>query len=58
MTTSTAEMDIALSYQLLANCHLGKPVQLEEFESLVDGINNFWLTTVLSQEEVAQELIP
>jgi two-component system, chemotaxis family, response regulator Rcp1 len=44
LTTSDAEADIARSYQLHANCYLCKPVQLEDFESLVRSINDFWLT--------------
>ncbi|HSV52775.1 MAG TPA: response regulator [Burkholderiaceae bacterium] len=45
LTTSEAEVDIAKSYQLQANCYLSKPVQLEAFESLVKSINEFWLMT-------------
>jgi chemotaxis family two-component system response regulator Rcp1 len=44
LTTSESEADILKSYQLLANCYLSKPVQLEAFESLVKSINDFWLT--------------
>jgi two-component system, chemotaxis family, response regulator Rcp1 len=44
LTTSADEADIAKSYQLQANCYLTKPVQLDEFESLVKSINDFWLT--------------
>jgi CheY-like chemotaxis protein len=52
LTTSDAEADILTSYQLQANCYLSKPVQLEEFESLVKSINDFWLTKVkLPQQE-------
>lgn len=46
LTTSEAEVDIVKSYQLQANCFLSKPVQLDEFESLVKSINEFWLTKV------------
>jgi chemotaxis family two-component system response regulator Rcp1 len=46
LTTSDAEADIVKSYQLHANCYLTKPVQLEEFEALVESINDFWLTKV------------
>jgi chemotaxis family two-component system response regulator Rcp1 len=46
LTTSVAEVDIAKSYQLQANCYLNKPVQLEAFENLVKSINDFWLTKV------------
>ena len=46
LTTSDAEADILTSYKLQANCYLSKPVQLEDFESLVKSINDFWLTRV------------
>jgi len=52
LTTSEREADIVKSYQLRANCYLSKPVQLEEFESLVKSINDFWLKEVqLPQRE-------
>jgi chemotaxis family two-component system response regulator Rcp1 len=44
LTTSDAEADILKSYQLRANCYLTKPVQLDAFQSLVESINDFWLT--------------
>ncbi len=46
LTTSEAEVDVLMSYELRANCYLTKPVQSEAFESLVKSINDFWLTTV------------
>src|SRR5271154_5802711 len=46
LTTSDAEVDIARSYQLQANCYLSKPVQLDAFEALVKSINDFWMTKV------------
>jgi chemotaxis family two-component system response regulator Rcp1 len=46
LTTSEAEVDIVRSYQLQANCYLRKPQQLEEFETLIQSINDFWLTKV------------
>jgi two-component system, chemotaxis family, response regulator Rcp1 len=46
LTTSDSEGDIVKSYQLSANCYLCKPVELEEFERLVQSINDFWLTRV------------
>jgi chemotaxis family two-component system response regulator Rcp1 len=44
LTMSEAEVDIAQSYLLQANCYLQKPVQLDEFEQLVRTINDYWLT--------------
>jgi chemotaxis family two-component system response regulator Rcp1 len=47
LTTSDAEADVARSYQLKANAYLKKPVQLDEFEALVQSINDFWLTKAM-----------
>ena len=55
LTTSDAEADILKSYQLQANCYLSKPVQLEEFESLVKSINDFWLTKVKLPQQQGHE---
>lgn len=46
LTTSEAQADIVKSYQLHANCYLTKPEHLDDFESLVARINDFWLKTV------------
>jgi len=46
LTTSDSEVDIRKSYELQANCYLNKPVQLEDFESVVKSINDFWTTKV------------
>lgn len=43
-TTSGSEEDILRSYQLKANCFVSKPAELDDFESTVKGINDFWLT--------------
>ena len=52
LTTSDAEVDIAKSYQLQANCYLNKPVQFDSIESLVKSINDFWLTEVKLPKQV------
>ena len=44
--SSEAEVDIVKSDQLQTTCYLSKPVQLDAFESLVNSINDFWLTKV------------
>jgi chemotaxis family two-component system response regulator Rcp1 len=46
LTTSNAEVDILKSYQLHANCYITKPVDLEQFVSVVRSIDDFWLTVV------------
>jgi chemotaxis family two-component system response regulator Rcp1 len=46
LTTSEAEADIVMSYELQANAYLSKPVHLNSFEQLVQSINDFWLMRV------------
>jgi CheY-like chemotaxis protein len=53
LTTSDAEVDVAQSYHLHANCYLKKPVQLEDFENLVRSINDFWVMTVILPQQRA-----
>jgi len=46
LTTSHAEEDIARSYNLHANCYVTKPVDLEQFISVIRSIENYWLVVV------------
>lgn len=46
LTTSKAEQDILMSYNLHANCYITKPVDLEQFIKVVKSIENFWLSIV------------
>jgi CheY-like chemotaxis protein len=46
LTSSQAEKDIAISYDLNANCYVTKPVDLQQFMSVVRSIEEFWLTVV------------
>jgi chemotaxis family two-component system response regulator Rcp1 len=46
LTTSRAEQDILRSYELQANCYITKPVDLEQFITVVKSIEDFWLTIV------------
>lgn len=46
LTTSHAEQDILKSYDLHANCYVTKPVDLDQFISVVRSIEDFWLTVV------------
>lgn len=46
LTTSTAEQDILASYDLHANCYITKPVDLDQFVTVVQTIEDFWLTIV------------
>jgi chemotaxis family two-component system response regulator Rcp1 len=44
LTTSIAEEDILRTYDLHANCYIAKPLDLEEFITVVKSIEDFWFT--------------
>jgi two-component system, chemotaxis family, response regulator Rcp1 len=46
LTTSKAEEDILRSYKLHANCYITKPVDLEQFMTVVRSVEDFWLCVV------------
>ena len=46
LTTSEAEQDILKTYDLHANCYITKPVDLEQFITVVKSIETFWLSVV------------
>lgn len=46
LTTSEADQDILKAYNLHANCYIRKPVNLDEFLTVVRSIENFWLSIV------------
>jgi two-component system, chemotaxis family, response regulator Rcp1 len=46
LTTSKADEDILRSYDLHANCYVTKPVDLDQFITVVKSIEDFWLTIV------------
>jgi CheY-like chemotaxis protein len=46
LTTSKAEEDILRTYDLHANCYITKPVDLDQFISVVRSIDDFWLSVV------------
>ena len=52
LTTSDSEEDILKSYDLNANCYITKPVDLDQFISVVKSINEFWLSIVKQPGEV------
>jgi len=54
LTTSSAEVDILNSYSLHANCYITKPVDLEQFVTVVRSIDDFWLTVVRLPQETRQ----
>lgn len=46
LTSSNAEGDVRKSYENHANAYILKPVDLEEYFTIVKRINEFWLSTV------------
>ena len=46
LTTSADEGDILASYELHANCYITKPVDLQQFITIVQNIENFWFSIV------------
>jgi chemotaxis family two-component system response regulator Rcp1 len=45
LSISQSEKDIEKSYNLNANCHVTKPLDLNEFIQVFERIQNFWLNT-------------
>jgi chemotaxis family two-component system response regulator Rcp1 len=46
MTSSQAEEDIARAYDQHANCYVRKPIDFQQFHSVVKVLENFWFATV------------
>jgi CheY-like chemotaxis protein len=46
LTTSRADEDVLRSYHLHANCYIAKPVELDQFLSVIRTIDHFWLNVV------------
>jgi len=46
LTMSKAEQDIVQAYDLHANCYINKPIDLDRFIEVVQGIRDFWFTIV------------
>ena len=47
LTVSKAEEDIVKSYNLHANCYVTKPLDFEQFISVVKSIEDFWFSIVM-----------
>ena len=45
-TTSEAERDIFETYNLHANCYVTKPIDLDQFITVIKAVEGFWLTIV------------
>lgn len=46
LTTSDDEHDILRSYDLHANCYITKPLELQQFVTIVKSIEDFWFQIV------------
>ncbi len=46
LTSSEAETDVAKAYKLHANCYVTKPLDLEQFVTIMRAFENFWLKAV------------
>ncbi len=46
LSTSQADEDILKTYGLRANCYITKPVELDDFMTVLKSIEDFWLTIV------------
>jgi len=46
LTISKAEEDILKTYNLHANCFITKPLDLNQFSTVIKSIENFWFTIV------------
>ncbi len=46
LTTSRNEEDVLASYGMHANCYVNKPLDLDQFLTIVAKIEEFWLTIV------------
>jgi chemotaxis family two-component system response regulator Rcp1 len=47
LTSSNAEGDITMAYQLHANSYLQKPLDLAEFTAMIQSFEQYWLTRVI-----------
>ena len=46
LTTSSAHQDLASAYSLHANCYITKPLDMDQFRSVVRSIELFWFIIV------------
>lgn len=46
LTTSNSDEDVLQSYNLRANCYITKPVDLEQFMTVIKTMHEFWLSIV------------
>lgn len=56
LTTSKDEQDVFRTYNLHANCYVTKPVDLEQFMTVVKSIEDFWLGIVMLPQNAFRRL--
>ena len=54
-TVSSAEKDILAAYNLQANAFITKPIDLDEFITVVRSLEEFWLTIVKLPQDVGSK---
>jgi chemotaxis family two-component system response regulator Rcp1 len=54
MTSSRSEEDVSAAYALNANCFITKPGDLEEYQSVVKAIEDFWFVAATLPDSVRQ----
>jgi CheY-like chemotaxis protein len=47
LSTSSSEKDVVTSYKNYANCFISKPVEIDDFMSVISKIEEFWLNTAI-----------
>ena len=47
LSTSSSEKDVVTSYKNYANCFISKPVEVDNFMSVISKIEEFWLQTAI-----------
>jgi CheY-like chemotaxis protein len=47
MSSSTSDTDVSSAYKLNANCYTIKPLEIDQFISVMESIRRFWFETVV-----------
>ena len=55
-TVSSSEKDILTAYNLQANAFITKPIDLDEFITVVRSLEEFWLSIVKLPQDVASKI--
>ena len=58
MTSSDDEKDVLAAYNLYVNCYVTKPVDLDQFISVVKSIEHFWFSVVKLPADVDGASVP